>query len=105
MSFFKDAERYDFDVTSELTAVDLVTEISAICAWARSNKMTINMSKTKELVFHRPNPRHFIYPTPLDNIERVTECKLLELCLSLTILNLTAMLNLSLVNVASVSMR
>ena len=80
MSTINELFKYADDTTlmsPEHTDVDLATEFSAICAWARSNEMTINMSKTKELVFHRPNPRHFIYPTPLDNIERVTECKLL----------------------------
>ena len=39
--------------------------------------MTINRNKTKELVFHRPNPRLYLPPHPLLDIERVTCIKLL----------------------------
>ena len=41
------------------------------------NKLTINLCKTNELVFHRPNPRGFIPPPTLNNIERVKFAKLL----------------------------
>ena len=70
--------KYADDMTlmsPEHTDVDLATEFSAIYAWAKSNDMIINMSKTKELVFHRPSPRQIIYPRLLENIERVTACK------------------------------
>jgi hypothetical protein len=39
--------------------------------------MIINYSKTKEIVFRRPNPRHSLYPDPLTCIEQVCEAKLL----------------------------
>ena len=52
--------------------VTLEDEFENIKQWAKSNKLTINLSKTKELVFHRPNPIGFIPPPPLKNIERVT---------------------------------
>jgi hypothetical protein len=39
--------------------------------------MIINISKTKELVLHRPNPRNFIYPSPLVDIEQNGSVKLL----------------------------
>ena len=35
------------------------------------------MLKTKEMVFHRPNPRLYIEPPAMQNIERVNEFKLL----------------------------
>jgi len=38
--------------------------------------MHLNVKKTKELVFHRPNPR-FSLPDPLPHIERVNGLKLL----------------------------
>src|SRR5580692_1126074 len=80
MSTINELFKYADDTTllsPEHTDIDLATEFSIICAWATSNDMIINKSKTKELVFHKPNPRHFLYPVPLDNIERVTESKLL----------------------------
>ena len=39
--------------------------------------MIINFSKTKEIVFYWPNPRHFLQPLPLDDIDQVHEAKLL----------------------------
>jgi len=39
--------------------------------------MVINFLKTKEMVFHRPNPRNIVYPLVLDSIERVRVAKLL----------------------------
>ena len=49
------------------------------------NKPTINMSKTKEMVFHRPNPRCLVPPHPLSNIERVKFTKLLGVNISDTL--------------------
>ena len=39
--------------------------------WATVNKMIINMSKTKELVFYRPHPSRSHMPLAVDNIEQV----------------------------------
>ena len=39
--------------------------------------MVINLSKTTELVFRKPNPRLSVLPLPLDNVERVKFDKLL----------------------------
>ena len=50
--------------------------------WACNNKLSINLSKTKEIVFHRPNPRSIIVPSPLPNIEQVTSIKLLGVYIS-----------------------
>ena len=41
----------------EHTDVQLCDEYEAIQLWALRNKMIINASKTKEIVFRRPNPR------------------------------------------------
>ena len=64
-------------LSPEHTDVNITDEFENVCSWANRNKMLLNVSKTKEIVFHRPNPRSFIYPNPIDNIERVTEAKLL----------------------------
>lgn len=61
----------------EFTDIDIKDEFDAILAWARINKMTLNMNKTKELVFHRPSPFKFLSPIPLCDIEVVREAKLL----------------------------
>jgi len=39
--------------------------------------MIINLDKTVEIVFHRPNPKLFVYPAPIEGIEQVSEAKLL----------------------------
>jgi len=35
--------------------IGLHDEFSHICNWAKANKMIINLRKTKEIVFRRPN--------------------------------------------------
>ena len=69
----------DVNLLSPETAdIDLGDEFANICHWATLNKMDINFTKTKELVFHKPNPRSFIYPVNLlPTIERVHEIKML----------------------------
>jgi len=42
--------------------VDLPEEFSYVKHWAEENKMVINIAKTKEIVFKRPNPRLYITP-------------------------------------------
>ena len=42
-----------------------------IMAWASLNKMVINFQKTKEILFHRPNPRIIVYPAAIGVIEQV----------------------------------
>jgi hypothetical protein len=66
----------------EHTDVQLTDEFEAICTWASDNKMVINISKTKEIVFRRPNPRLDVYLPNLPHIERITEAKLLGVVFS-----------------------
>ena len=62
----------------EHTDSQLSVEFEAIQLWAANNKMIINMSKTKELIFRRPNPRLQIsVSNPICGIEQVSEVKLL----------------------------
>jgi hypothetical protein len=61
----------------ERTDVQLQAEFDAIQSWAARNKMVINFTKTKEIVFHRPNPRMELDIIPLPGIEIVKEIKLL----------------------------
>ena len=50
---------------------------SAPCDWTQHNKMRINVTKTKELVFHSPHPTKFGVPYPLDGIVQERVAKLL----------------------------
>ena len=59
------------------TDVTLEDEFVNLERWAINNKMVINRAKTKELVFHRPDPRLYVPPVPLNDVERVTCIKLL----------------------------
>ena len=45
--------------------------------WAKENKMTVNLLKTVELVFHRPNISHDLMPAAMPNVTRVMVAKLL----------------------------
>ena len=58
-----------------------VTLISAefknIFKWSNENKLKVNISKTKELVFHRPNERSYLAPEELPDTEHVLCAKLL----------------------------
>lgn len=65
------------------TDVTLEDEFENVRQWSADNKMTINVSKTKEIVFRRPNVRReIIYPAPLPNIQRVTVAKLLGIVIT-----------------------
>jgi hypothetical protein len=51
-----------------------------------SNKhVNINISKTKEIVFRRPNPKLDVYLPNLPHIERITEAKLIGVVFSSTL--------------------
>ena len=39
--------------------------------WSRENKLTLNLKKTKEVIFRRTSKRNLKLPTPLPDIERV----------------------------------
>ena len=53
----------------EKTDIQIQDEFNSITKWAADNKLTINLSKTKEVIFHRPNPRNYIPPTEINGIE------------------------------------
>ena len=72
--------KYADDITllnPENASISAESEMENIMNWAKQNKMVLNMVKTKEMVFHRPNPRLVLLPGSMDCIERVTEFKLL----------------------------
>jgi hypothetical protein len=59
------------------TDVRLEDEFKHVVQWSVQNKLIINLSKTKEMVFHCPAPCRFTAPPPLVDIERVATFKLL----------------------------
>jgi hypothetical protein len=60
----------------EHTDVQLCDEYESIKIWAKRNKMLINDSKTKEIVFRRPNPRIIVDLPVLQAIEKIKYTKL-----------------------------
>ena len=44
-------------IVPETSNVDIATEFNHMKQWATNSQMDINLQKTKEMVFHRPNPR------------------------------------------------
>jgi len=64
----------------ENTNCTLLEEFEHVKDWARANKLVINMSKTKELVFHKPRPTRFQMPEVVDDIgvcvleDMITSC-------------------------------
>ena len=69
----------------ESTNASLKDEFRSLKQWAESNKMILNLLKTKEIVFHRPDPRLYIPPAPLSDVERVDSVKLLGVYFSETL--------------------
>ena len=61
----------------ENSDVPLESEFEHIRQWTVANKMMLNLDKTKEIVFHKPNPRNFLAPSAIIGIEQVSEVKLL----------------------------
>ena len=43
-----------------------ISELHHIRYWAVDNKMDINISKTKEIVFLHPNPRNIVYTAAIE---------------------------------------
>jgi hypothetical protein len=63
-------------VNPENAVITMETEDVHIMEWARMNKMTVNMVTTKEIIFHRSNPKIIIFPNGINNIQHVTTFKL-----------------------------
>ena len=61
----------------EIDDVGLYDELQNLLKWAEVNKMQVNMAKTKEIVFHRPNTRNVLFQIELPDMERVLCAKLL----------------------------
>ena len=66
----------------EHSDISIQEEFANIRDWAQRNKMIINYSKTKEIVFHRPHPTKLSLQPSIDTIEMVREAKLLGVVLA-----------------------
>jgi len=62
--------------------IGLEDEFENVKQWAKDDKMILIITKTKEIVFRRPNPRLSLHPSPLPHIEQVKVAKLLGLVLT-----------------------
>ena len=77
--------KYADDITlnyPDQTDVSFENEFSNIKEWSKHNRLTINISKTKEIVFHRPNPHKFHAAAPLQDVQQVPSCRLLGTVIS-----------------------
>ena len=52
-------------------------EFRHIVAWSQHNTLKLNLTKTKEIVFHRPTLCLALLPVPFPGIERVVSAKIL----------------------------
>jgi len=72
---------YASDDTTLLVAqhslADMAQEYNNVCSWPTQNKLSINMHKTKEIIFHRRAARNLSIPPALPGIERVKQATLL----------------------------
>jgi Reverse transcriptase (RNA-dependent DNA polymerase) len=67
------------------TDVCLEDEFKHVVQWSIQNKPILNLTKTKEMLFHRPGPCHFTAPLPLVDDERIATFKLLGVYIASTL--------------------
>ena len=59
----------------ERNDVDICFEFQRILKWVGDNKLSVNMSETKEIAFDRPSSRNLLPPAEIPGIERVVIAK------------------------------
>ena len=67
------------------TDISLEDEYVHIHSWDAENRLMLNVAKSKELVFERPNLKHYVPPPPIMQIEQVQKVKLLGVLLVSTL--------------------
>ena len=74
-------------VVPQNSSVTLETEFAHLLdrTGLKKNKLKLNNSKTKEIVYHRPRLSRHIIPPPLPDIEQVTSAKILGVIFSHTL--------------------
>jgi len=86
LSHLNDMCKYADDTTllvPEHTYITIDMEFSHVKAWALTNHLTLNLDKTKEIVFKRPRAHCFHLPPAIDNTEQLDCNKLLGVFFSL----------------------
>jgi len=68
----------------EHTDIDLKAEFNNVRQWAQVNKMILNLSKTKQIVFRWPCPKRDYLPPSFDDIELVDHIRCLGIPISHT---------------------
>ena len=84
ISVYNRMAKYADDATllvPEKTDVQIQDEFNSVTNWASVNKLTTNVFKTREFVFHRPNPMNYLPPAEIIGVERISYVKLLEVWL------------------------
>jgi len=61
----------------ENSSTSIELEMAHAIDWARENKITVNLLKTVELVFRRPNISNDLLPSVMSDVRRVGAAKLL----------------------------
>jgi len=64
-------------IVPENADVSAEDEMRNVLLWSDDNKLSVNLSKCKDIVFRRPSVKLDILPDPLADIERVSCAKLL----------------------------
>jgi len=63
------------------SGADLAEEFNYVKHWAEENRTVINIARTKEIVFKRPNTRLYITRHPITKVQQVSYAKLLGVTL------------------------
>ena len=66
----------------EHSDISMQTEFANVQDWVRQNKMTVNLSKSKEIVFCRPQPSKLAVHYDFSIVEHITDVRLLHIILS-----------------------
>ena len=64
-------------ISPQTADICITAEFSKIVSWPQCNKLTLNFTKAKELVFRKPSVRSHFLPDRITNVERVDEFRLL----------------------------
>ena len=52
--------------------VDMAQEYNNVCSWSTQNKLSINIHKTKEIIFHRPAARNLSIRPGIERVKQAT---------------------------------
>ena len=80
LSALNDIFKYADDTTllvPQHTDTELQQEFNHVRSWAANNRLILNLSKTREMVFKQPRVRCFHIPAALDDVAQIDCCKLL----------------------------